>query len=190
MIQYLITDPKYYTNIPHIFEERLTFILKKHPVNIACFRDKKSPNFEELAELFVKVCRKEQIENIFINTDYKLAKKLGAKGVHLTSSQFDKIKEVKSLNLDIIISCHNSKELENAKNAEVKTVTYSPVFNTPNKGTPKGISQLKEIIEAFKELNIIALGGIISNNHLEEIQKTKAYGFASIRYFTENISNS
>ena len=35
----------------------------------------------------------------------------------------------------------------------------------------------------FKNINIFALGGIINENQIKQISETKAYGFASIRYF-------
>ncbi len=99
LISYLITDPKYYSNEKATFEKKLKRILKSKKVDIACFRDKESSNFKELASIFVKVCREYNIEKILINGDYKLAKKLGATGVHLTSQQFNKIKKSKRVGL-------------------------------------------------------------------------------------------
>lgn len=183
LISYLITDPKYYTNDSLKFEKKLTEVLKKKKVDFACFRDKQSDNFEELAEIFVKVCRKQNIKKILINSDYKLAKKLGATGVHLTSNQFDDIKEAKDLDLYVIISCHNIKEIENAQKAHVNAATYSPVFEVENKGEAKGMAKLRETIRVYEDLDIIALGGIISDKEVKEIARTRALGFASIRYF-------
>ncbi len=183
MINYLITDPEYYTNDKEIFEKVLKNILNKHHIDIACFRDKKSLNIEELAQIFVKICKEKNINKIVINGDVSLAKKLNATGVHLTSSQFDEIQKAKDLGLFTIISCHNKEDLENALKKRVDAVTYSPIFETPNKGEPKGIEALKEAINKYPNLNIIALGGIINDKQIEEISKTNAYGFASIRYF-------
>lgn len=184
LTSYLITDPKYYSNNLKIFEERLKRILDSKKIDIACFRDKTSENFKELATIFVKVCKQYHIDKILINENYILAKELNATGVHLTSSQFDKIKKAKELNLFIIISCHNYDDIEKAKKLDVNTITYSPIFPTPNKGIPKGIEKLKECISVYKDLDIIALGGVISKNHIEQISVTNAFGFASIRYFT------
>lgn len=183
LISYLITDPQYYSNDKETFEKKLKEALSNKKVNIACFRDKESENFKELAKIFVKVCKKFNIERILINQDYKLAKKLGASGVHLTSKQFDKIKKAKDLDLYVIISCHHSEEIERAQKSHVNAVTYSPIFETPNKAEPKGIGRFREVVRAFEDLDIIALGGIIDNSHTELISKTRAYGFASIRYF-------
>lgn len=182
-LSYLITDPKYYSNDKEKLEQKLRAVLSLKKIDIICFRDKNSDNFEELAKVFVLVCKEFNIKNILINSDYNLAKELNVTGVHLTSKQFDKVQEAKDLDLDIIISCHNEEEIIKAQKQNIKTITYSPIFNTPNKGKEKGITKLEEIIKTYKNLNIIALGGIIKEEQIKQIQETKAYGFASIRYF-------
>ncbi len=180
---YLITDPKYYSNNPKIFKRTLEENLKKHKINIACFRDKKSDNFKELAQIFIETCREFNIEKVLINGDYQLAKKLNASGVHLTSTQFNDIQKAKDLDLYTIISCHSFNDIQKAIDKHVNTITYSPIFSSPNKGEPKGIDKLKEAKRIFEDIDIIALGGIINTQQIQEIQKAKAYGFASIRYF-------
>mgnify|MGYP005841720101 CR=1 FL=1 len=107
-----------------------------------------------------------------------------ATGVHLTSKQIKKIKKAKDLDLFVIISCHDFTDIEKALKDYANAITYSPIFKTPNKTQPKGINQLEEAIEIFEDINIFALGGITSNEQVKKISKTKAYGFASIRYFT------
>ncbi len=183
LISYLITDPEYYSNDPILFEKKLKENLNSKKIDIACFRDKTSTNFEELAKIFVKTCKEFNIDRILINTDYKLAKELDATGVHLNSAQFDKIKQAKELDLYVIISCHNYSDIENAQKLHVNAISYSPIFETPNKGEPKGISKLREAIRSYEDLDIIALGGIINKEQIKKISNTKAYGFASIRYF-------
>ncbi len=183
MIKYLITDPKYYTNNEKRFEEILINVLDKQQIEIACFRDKESSNFEELAKVFIKICKEKNIKEILLNGNYLLAYELNATGVHLTSTQFDEIKKAKDLGLYVIISCHTFEDIQKAIDYKADAVTYSPIFETPNKGTPKGVETLKEVINKYPDINIIALGGIINNEQIEQISKTKAYGIASIRYF-------
>ena len=183
LISYLITDPKYYSNDLTLFEKNLKKALNSKKVNIACFRDKESTNFKELAKIFVKVCKEFNIETILINKDFTLAKEIGAHGVHLTSTQFEDIKEAKALDLYVIISCHSFNDIERAQRKHVNAVTYSPIFATPNKGEPKGIAKFRQAVRSFEDLDVIALGGIISDTQVELISKTRAYGFASIRYF-------
>ena len=180
---YLITDPKYYTNDIGLFEKNLRNILENKKVDIACFRDKTSDNYEDLAKIFIMTCKEFTIKEILLNTDYKLASKLKATGVHLNSTQFDKIKIAKDLNLNVIISCHSFEDIEKAKSLKCDTLTFSPIFQTPNKGEPKGITTLKEAISLYEDIDIFALGGIVKQEHVEQISKTKACGFASIRYF-------
>jgi len=181
-ISYLITDPKYYTSNPVTFQKVLTGALQTSDIDIACFRDKTSQNFEQLASTFIQTCQSFNIKHILINSNIQLAYQLKATGVHLTSLQFDKIQEAKQLNLFVIISCHNLEEIKQAQAKGANMVTYSPIFNTPNKGIAKGCDNLANII---KQVNIpvIALGGIISISQIQEVKKTNAVGFASIRYF-------
>ena len=185
MKSYLITDPKYYSSNEKHFQITFENVIKKHSINYACFRDKTSQNFQELATVFCTLCKDNNIEKYFINGDYKLAYTLKASGVHLTSTQFNDIKEAKKLQLEVIISTHNEDEIELAIKNGADYITYSPIFHTPNKGKPKGISELERVTKKYN-INLFALGGIISDNQIEEIKKqTKTFGFASIRYFVE-----
>lgn len=183
MIKYLISDPNYYTNNEKRFEEILINVLNKQQIDIACFRDKESSNFQDLAKTFIKICKEKNMKKILLNGDYLLAYELNANGVHLTSTQFDDISKAKELGLYVIISCHTFEDIEKAINNQADAVTYSPIFETPNKGVPKGIEALEEVINKYPNINIIALGGIIDETQIEQISKTKAYGIASIRYF-------
>ena len=180
---YLITDSKYYTNDKFLFEQNIIKVLENKKVDIACFRDKESKNYEELAKIFIKVCKDFQIKEILLNTDYKLALKLKATGVHLNSRQFENIKDAKKLKLNTIISCHTYEDIQKAIDYNCDAITFSPIFNTPNKGEPKGVLKLKEAIDLYKDINIIALGGIVNEEQIKQVEETKAYAFASIRYF-------
>lgn len=182
-INYLITDPQYYSSNVEKFKENLSKALQSNEVDYACFRDKTSENFTQLAKVFVDTCRDFNIEKILINGNYELAKELDAHGVHLNSEQFDKIKEAKAQDLYVIVSCHNFSDIEKAQNSFANAVTYSPIFTTPNKQEPKGINSLKQAISLYEDIDIIALGGILSDEHVKQIKKTNAFGFASIRYF-------
>lgn len=184
--QYLITDPIYYGTNTEDFKKNLSIALENNKVDIACFRDKNAKNYEELAKIFIRICKEFKIEDILLNENYELAKKLGATGVHLTSSQFNEIQKSKDLDLKVIISCHNVLEVERAQKRYVNAVTYSPIFDTPNKSKAKGIAKLREICEIF-DMHIFALGGIISAKQIEQIKTTRACGFASIRYFIPKV---
>jgi thiamine-phosphate pyrophosphorylase len=156
--------------------------IKKSPPDYVLYRDKENPAYSTDAELFVNACK--EFENIkcFIHQDVDLAVKLGADGVHLTSKQFDKIKYAKSKNLEVIISTHSFDEVKKAQILGADAVTYSPIFSTPNKGEPKGVDELKKLTDSV-DIKVFALGGITTQKEIEKIEKTGAYGFASIRYF-------
>ncbi|MCK9491701.1 MAG: thiamine phosphate synthase [Sulfurimonas sp.] len=182
MKKYLITSIEFYTDTPAIFRTILHEQFVKHLPDLALYRDKTNPNYEIQAAHFVEVCG--QFENIksFIHRDPKLAKKLGATGVHLTSTQNEEIEFAKELGLEVIISTHTIEEILDAQKKGADMVTYSPIFASPNKGEPKGIEVLKKLLDLCK-IKVFALGGIVSQKQIDLIKETKAYGFASIRYF-------
>lgn len=179
---YLITDPHYYGNTPSDLKEQLKRVFQSKRVNMACFRDKSTSNYEVMAKAFIQTCQENNIEKILLNEQYELAIKLQAHGVHLTSQQFDVISLCKQHHLYVIISCHTQEEIAKAQALKADAVTYSPIFETPNKGEPKGVKSLESMLLKYS-VPIIALGGITTHEHVEAIEKTNAYGFASIRYF-------
>lgn len=189
-LNYLITDPKYYTDDTTKFKEILSKALENHKVSMASFRDKISGDIESLAKSFITICKKYSIQRIIINSNIDLALSLGFDGVHLTSSQFDKIKFCKENGLFVIISCHNFDEVKMAYELGADAITYSPIFYTPYKGKPKGIDALSALKHRVDEISnrdfkIIALGGIVDNDHIDQIKASGANGFASIRYFID-----
>jgi thiamine-phosphate pyrophosphorylase len=181
LIHYLITDPKYYTSDKNSFSKTVEKILSTKKVDYVCFRDKVSSNYEELAKELISISKKYNKKSI-LNSNYKLAKNLDAYGVHLTSTQFDKIEIAKNLGLFVIISTHSQEEINDAKRLGADMVTYSPIYDTPNKGAPKGIDDLNRVCNLV-DIDVIALGGIVSDEHISAIKKSSAVGFASIRYF-------
>jgi len=182
MKSYLITDPKYFTNDKEKFENILLNTISNSNIDYICFRDKVSSNYKELAKVFVNISKNKNIPNIFINSHIDLAYSLNATGVHLTSNQYNKIAYAKSIGLKTIISTHNEEDIQLAIKYKADYITYSPIFDTPNKGKPKGIEELKYIVSNY-DINIFALGGIITEKHIQNIKTTNVYGFASIRYF-------
>ncbi len=180
----MITDPLYYGSSISSFKETLESVLDSHNVEYACFRDKISPNYEELAAVFISTCKSYNIKNIFINSYLNLADSLGADGVHLTSTQLNLIPQAKAKNLHVIVSTHSDEEISKAEKLGADLLTYSPIFETPNKGNPKGLEDLKDKVAKIRT-KIIALGGIVTKEHINEVEKTGAYAFASIRYFIE-----
>jgi len=173
LIRYAITTPSCYSfEYLKNLEKKADFVL---------LRDKESKNYAKLAKEFIETTKDFKYKKM-LHQDYLLAKELNAFGVHLTSNQFSDIKEAKKLSLFTIISTHTFREIKMAKELGADAITFSPIFNTPNKGKPKGVEVLKEAVDRFN-IPIIALGGIVTQKEVELIKKSRAFGFASIRYF-------
>ena len=182
MKKYLITSREFYTDSPAVFRKILHERLVKHLPDFALYRDKSNPRYKELASHFVQTCS--QFENVksFIHADADLAKSLNATGVHLTSTQFEQIEYAKSLNLEVAVSAHTHEEVLNAEEKGADYATYSPIFASPNKGEPKGVEDLKDLL-AKTDMKVFALGGIVSEEQVDFVERSGVYGFASIRYF-------
>lgn len=184
MKHYLITDPMFYGTTPDALEPALDVVYSHTIPDFALFRDKQSAHYRELAETFISVSRSYKIPRVLVHGDYALARELQADGVHFTSTQFEDIAEAKRAGLYVIISTHTHEEALRAQNLGADAITYSPIFPSPNKGEPKGLEDLKEIVDKI-EIPIFALGGITTEEQIKAVEECGAYGFASIRYFIQ-----
>jgi len=178
---YFITDPSVCGSTPEAIEASLPFIIEKHHPDYICLRDKNNKAYAELAKVFLKL---KGTHKKLLHGNVDLAISLGAFGVHLTSLQFDEISKAKDAGLFVIASTHSLEEAFLASQADA--ITYSPIFHSPNKGEPKGLGDLKEISGKIKT-NIFALGGILTQEQIKQVETTGVYGFASIRYFTKEL---
>jgi len=182
MKKYLITSREFYTDTPAVFRSILHQQLKTHLPDFALYRDKTNPAYKQQAHHFVEVCQQFESVKSFIHRDFMLAKELGASGVHLTSQGFEDIQKAKELGLEVIASTHTHQEVEYVSKLGVDYVTYSPIFTSPNKGEPKGVEDLKRLVQN-SDVKVFALGGIVSATQIKAIETSGVYGFASIRYF-------
>lgn len=182
MKTYLITDPSYYGSSADSLESSLEVVFSKNIPDFILYRDKSTSEYAQLASAFVKICRRYTIANVLLHGDYHLAKSLGADGVHLTSTQFLSIPEAKKLGLYVVISTHTHEEALKAQELGADAITYSPIFFSPAKGEPKGLEDLKEIVDKIR-VPIFALGGITTQEQIKAVEESGTYGFASIRYF-------
>ncbi len=180
--KYLISSPEFYGTNAVDFSSTLHKQLRKYLPGFALYRDKSNLDYALLAADFVEVCN--EFENIksFIHRDADLAKALNARGVHLTSTQFYAIEYAKTLELEVIVSTHTHEEVLRAQQLGADYVTYSPIFSSPGKGKPKGIEDLRELLSKCS-IKVFALGGIVYEEQIAQIDKCETYGFASIRYF-------
>jgi len=178
MIAYAITDPS--TLDFSSLDTELEKFSKK--ASMIVYRDKSNLNYTVNAADFVEAAKIYCFDKIIIHSDCRLAESIGANGVHLSSSQLDNIAEAKARGLFVIVSTHSLRELKKAEISGADMVTFSPVFNTPDKGKPVGLNTLKSVCFEVN-IPVIALGGILTQKHIELCRDAGAKGFASIRYF-------
>lgn len=178
MISYAITDPST-LSFDHLDRDLERFSQK---ADMIVYRDKENNSYAQNAQYFIERALNYRFDKILLHGDYQLAETFKADGVHLTSRQFDKIVEAKSLGLFVVISCHTQEEAIRAQAYGVDMITFSPIFATPNKGTPLGTLAI-DMLSKRVSLPIIALGGIITQGHIDACKANGASGFASIRYF-------
>lgn len=179
MIAYAITDPTT-LNFDSLSEDIERF---SKEADMILYRDKSRDNYAESAKEFLSEAKKYNFSKILLHGDYRLAKKLKADGVHLSSTQFNAISEAKALRLFVVISTHTKEEAMEAERLGADMVTFSPIFSTPNKGEPKGVEALAEVLSSLS-IPLIALGGIVTKREIELCEESGAEGFASIRYFS------
>jgi thiamine-phosphate pyrophosphorylase len=178
MIAYAITDPRT-LNFQTLEQDIKRFSQK---ADMIVYRDKANVNYEDNAKEFMVEARKYSFDKILLHTDYTLAHKLKADGVHLKSTQFDAVVKAKALGLFVVISTHTFEEALQAQNLGTDMITFSPIFSTPNKGEAKGVGVLKKLVSIL-DIPVIALGGIVTQAHIGLCEVNGSFGFASIRYF-------
>jgi thiamine-phosphate pyrophosphorylase len=131
---------------------------------------------------FVEAARGFRFDKVIIHGDHALADIAEADGVHLTSLQLDEIPAAKAKDLFVVVSTHTLEELKKAELLGADMATFSPVFETPNKGVPLGLKVLKNMISQVT-IPVLALGGIVTEEQVAACERSGAVGFASIRYF-------
>ena len=179
MIFYAITDPTT-LNFQTITSDLKRFADKK--ADMIVYRDKANQSFTEDAQRFLDTAKLYGFDKVLLHGDIALAKKLEADGVHLSASQFAKIKRAKKEGLFVIMSTHSMEEAQKAELLGADMITYSPIFETPGKGEPVGLDMLRTIT-AKMSIPVLALGGILTKEQIDACEVSGASGFASIRYF-------
>lgn len=178
MIAYAITDPST-LNFQTLDTDLKRFVSK---ADMIVYRDKSTDNYAVNAEQFIQEAKKYSFQKILLHTDYNLAHILKADGVHLKSTQFEDIKKAKALGLWVVISTHTFDEALEAQALGADMISFSPIFKTPNKGEPKGVKVLEELV-SLVSIPVIALGGIVNPKQVALCEESGAKGFAAIRYF-------
>ncbi len=176
MISYAITDPST-LDFNHLERDLKRFSQK---ASMIVYRDKLSSSMK--GQEFVKAAKMFDFEKILIHSDYKLASAAGADGVHLSSLQLGEIPDAKMMNLFVVVSTHTIEELKKAELLGADMATFSPIFDTPDKGLPVGLEMLRSVTSQVN-IPVLALGGILTEEQVRACEVAGASGFASIRYF-------
>ena len=142
-------------------------------------KDKETP-IETLIKLR-DFCKKNQ-RRFYISNDIKLARKMNADGVYISSS--NKNLNIRTANLKkkfkILGSAHNLKEIKIKELQNTNEIFLSPLFK-------KKINQQLNIYRYLKlrettNMSDISLGGI-NNKNFKKLNMIKPIGFAGISYF-------
>ena len=126
-------------------------------------KDLSDPELIELARPIAELCQNYEAK-LFINTNIRVALKIGATGVHLPAAavSVDAVKAQTDGNLYIGCSVHALDAAQKREAEGADFVTYSPIYPTASKpgyGPAVGIAGLTQVAESVN-LPVFALGGI------------------------------
>ncbi len=126
-------------------------------------------------------CKKNQ-RCFYISNDIKLAKKLNADGVYISST--NKNLNFRTINFKkkfrILGSAHNLKEIKIKELQNTDEIFLSPLFKKKTNQQLNTFRYLK--LRATTKMKDISLGGI-NNKNIKKLNVIKPYGFAGISYF-------
>ncbi|WP_104748267.1 thiamine phosphate synthase [Helicobacter cetorum] len=193
---YFIIPPLLYlNNSPEVFGQRLEAIFNRHTIiSKACLRDdfKRIKNY---FKPFVEICKAYEVES-YINSEeaslsVETALNYSFDGVHFKDKfypYFEPLKTplamLKAHNKRCFYSAHSLSCVFDTLKKGIDFVTLSPIFPTPNKGTPLGV-EIFNHCEGIEKSRLFALGGIISQAQIDWLKKQGVQGFAARRYFLQ-----
>jgi thiamine-phosphate pyrophosphorylase len=109
--------------------------------------------------------------HVFLVQDnhHRIAFEVGADGVHVTASKPKGAAYREGASERVIVSmpAHSDDDVKHAHQNRIDWVLVSPIFATPNKGEPRGVSAIRNAAEIkgdHERLNVIALGGVDASN--------------------------
>ncbi len=182
---YLISPSR----INNLFFDDLHDVLKSNKVSFFQLRLKKE-SFKKkftIGKKIKKICKKFDVK-FLINDDVLLAKKLNADGCHLGQKDMDIFDAKKIIGNKIIgITCHNSITL--VKRATANKANYLALgafnFSKTKKVRYKATINLLKKVRKITKVQIVAIGGINSNNY-KKLLLNKANFLAISGYIWNN----
>ena len=128
-----------------------------------------------------KACKKKKYQ-LFVSNDIKLALKVRADGIYIPS--FNKTKKflnLEKINLTILGSAHNQKEIQEKISQKCQAIFLSPIFYIKKSTKFLNIYRFNYLSRSNK-VNILALGGITEHN-VRKLRLLHIKGFGGIRIF-------
>ena len=129
----------------------------------------RKPNWsKEEVEDYLQQIDQEFLKRIVLHQHYELVEQYELKGIHLKS---DTKYEVSEFRVQISRSCHYYNEVD--KNDEFEYVFLSPIYDSISKEGYKAKfikEELKQFLDKERKVQVIALGGLKSNNIQQCIQ--------------------
>lgn len=126
---------------------------------------------------------------VLVNDRADIASAAGADGVHLPESSLSPAVVRRSFGNDLVIgvSTHSYAVAKSAADAHADYVFFGPVFATPGKGEPVGVTALENLCRGLNGFPVIALGGIDVGN-VGSALNAGADGIAAIRALNDAAS--
>ena len=172
-----IIKKKYFLIIENINDINLSDIKRYNKFLIIYRNNKNIINIEDLLN-FRKKCRLKLIK-FFVANDLKLAIKLKADGIYLSSKNNDfKPLNIKKNDFDIMGSAHNLKEINLKDKQNCKYILLSKLFTVDyDKNSPTlGLIKFNKYAQ-YRKNKLIPLGGIKLSN-LNSLRFVISEGFA------------
>ncbi len=136
-----------------------------------------------LAQALRKATR-EAGQLLVVHRDHlRLAYEVGADGVHDPTPKLDaRLHKEGAPGTIVSVPAHSDADVAHAVKHHADWILVSPIFLTPGKGTPRGVSALRSAAEiaANHGPKIIALGGVDASN-AADCMRAGAAGVAVIR---------
>ena len=177
------------TKINNAFYNNLRQVLKSKKVSFFQLRLKKESFKKKYAigKKVKKICKKFNVK-FLINDDVSLTKKLNADGCHLGQKDMNIFEARKIIGNKLIgITCHNSIKLANR--AVINNADYIALgafnFSKTKKVKHKATINLLKKVRKITKTQIVAIGGINSNNY-KKLLLNKANFLAISSYIWKN----
>ena len=136
----------------------------------------------ELTRSTVNVTRNSRTK-VLVNDRVDVAIAAGADGVHLSTRSIP----AKTVRMHVPeefligVSTHSLDEVLFANRSGADFAVFGPIFDSPGKGDPVGLDQLRRACLLEPEFTVLALGGVNATN-LNDVLSAGAAGFAAIRF--------